>query len=146
MKQLLRSIWLNTSILLCIYASSLTIVLAEEIVIVVPRDSQINELSHQQVIHLFFGRLTGLPNTGDIEVVDVEPYRAKFYKQLVNKNIAEINAYWARLRFSGKTQPPRQLPSTEALKSLLQVSPAIISYMPLSQTDQNVKVVARIYE
>lgn len=84
------------------------------LVVVVNADSGVTELSRDEVINIFLGRyrqyssgLAALP----IDQPADQPESSRFYRLLVNKELAEINAYWARLIFSGKTSPPMQAAS-----------------------------------
>lgn len=113
-------------------------------VLVVHRTSPITEVSRQEATHLFFGRTNSLPNTGIIEVLDFQPFREDFYQVLVGRNIAEINAYWARLRFSGKTRPPRQVFSLSELKHQLELYENALSYTPEHLVTNELRVVTLI--
>lgn len=114
------------------------------IVLVVHHTSPITEISRQQATHLFFGRINSLPNTGIIEVIDYQPLREEFYQALVNQNIAEINAYWARLRFSGKTRPPRQVFTFKELTNQLTLYNNTISYTTQHLVTNELRVVTFI--
>ena len=48
---------------------------AEELVLIVHRDSGISTLSREQASHLFLGRVKMLPSGGRANVVEVEPLR-----------------------------------------------------------------------
>jgi hypothetical protein len=67
--------------------------------------------------------------------------KAEFYRRLADKDLAEINAYWARLFFSGKTSPPLQAGSaTEALQ-MIATMPGGIGYLERSQVDHRLRIV-----
>lgn len=115
-----------------------------EIVVVVEANSGINELTLDQVINIYLGRHRKLPNGSAAQPVDQpagESLRAEFYRKLVDKEPSEINAYWARLHFSGKTSPPAQAKSTaEVLKHVIE-KPGGIGYLDRSQADARVRIV-----
>jgi hypothetical protein len=67
--------------------------------------------------------------------------RAEFYRKLVNKDLNEINAYWSRLIFSGKTAPPRQAANAAEVVALLSGSPGGITYVERSQVDGRLRIV-----
>lgn len=80
-------------------------------VVVVNARSGIERLSSDDVTNIFLGRYRKLPGGGTalpIDQPESSAIRAEFYRKLVNKDLNEINAYWSRLIFSGKTSPPRQ--------------------------------------
>jgi hypothetical protein len=116
---------------------------AGELVVVVHRDSRLESLSREQVSHLFLGRLTQLPSGERARVVEVEPYRERFYRLLVNKELAEINAYWARLKFSGRTQAPLRAGSPKAALAQVAGDRATLAFVEAGDVDGHVKVVYR---
>jgi len=117
---------------------------AAEVVVVMDAKSGIERLTHDDVINIYLGRSRKLP-TGAVAVpIDqpvADPLRADFYRGLVNKTLAEINAYWARLYFSGKTKPPEQakIPA-EVIAHVVKV-PGGIGYVDRSRVDDRVRIV-----
>jgi hypothetical protein len=67
-------------------------------------------------------------------------------QQSLNKTPAEINAYWARLIFSGKTRPPRVVDSVERMLHLVATRPGALAYVERSQVDARVKIVFELEE
>ena len=119
-------------------------VAAEELVLIVHRDSGISTLSREQASHLFLGRVKMLPSGGRANVVEVEPLRASFYRRLLGREIAEINAYWARLKFSGRTQPPRRVPDAAAAMALVASDPSAIAFVEGGALDARARVLFRL--
>lgn len=98
-------------LLLCLPSLSVGSALAGELVVVVNARSGVEHLSRDDVINIFMGRYRVLPSGITAFPVDqpgTNELRAAFYRKLVGKEPAEINAYWARLVFSGKAAPPKQ--------------------------------------
>ena len=119
-------------------------VAAEELVLIVNRDSGISALSREQARHLFLGRVKMLPSGARANVVEVEPLRASFYRRLLGRDIAEINAYWARLQFSGRTQPPLRVADSAAAISRVAQDPDAIAFVDLVPDDPRARVVLRL--
>lgn len=119
-------------------------VAAEELVLIVHRDSGISTLSREQASHLFLGRVKMLPSGGRANVVEVEPLRASFYRRLLGREIAEINAYWARLQFSGRTQPPLRLASDEEALAAVLAGRNVVGYVDADVLDPRAKVLFRL--
>ena len=119
-------------------------VAAEELVLIVHRDSGISTLSREQASHLFLGRVKMLPSGGRANVVEVEPLRASFYRRLLGREIAEINAYWARLQFSGRTQPPLRVPDSAAAVARVAEDPQAIAFVDAVPEDARARVVLRL--
>lgn len=115
-----------------------------EVVVVVDATSGIEQLSSDQVINIYLGRHRKLPSGIAAQPVDQptgEHLRAEFYRRLVDKDLSEINAYWARLYFSGKTAPPIQTATPgEVLKHVIG-KPGGIAYIDRSQADARVRIV-----
>jgi ABC-type phosphate transport system substrate-binding protein len=132
-------------LILLIAASLLGMGLARaEVVVVVDANSGIDQLTQDQVINIYLGRHRKLPSGIAALPVDQpasENLRAEFYRKLVDKDLSEINAYWARLHFSGKTSPPIQaaIPG-EVLKHVID-KPGGIGYIDRSKVDARVRIV-----
>ena len=115
-----------------------------ETVVVVNVASPINQLSQDEVINIFLGRYRRLPNGGTaipIDQPESSALRAEFYRKLVNKDLNEVNAYWSRLIFSGRTSPPLQAANAAEVVTLLMGSASSIGYIDRSQLDKRFRVV-----
>jgi len=103
-----------------------------EIVLVVNSASSIAELDNAEVARIYTGRYTVMPNGDRVEPYDhpvSSDLRARFYVRLLNKTIAEMNSYWARLLFSGRARPPRQLTATSDIGEILRNNNNAIIYV-----------------
>lgn len=117
---------------------------AESIVVVVNPGSGVDNLSRNEVINIFLGSFRQLPSGIAALPIDLppgHPARAEFYRLLVGKNPAEINTYWARLIFSGKTRPPIQAQQVEDAMSMVQGSVGAITYLQRSKVSGRLKIV-----
>ena len=117
---------------------------AESIVVVVNPGSGVDTLSRNEVINIFLGSFRQLPSGIAALPIDLppgHPARAEFYRLLVGKNPAEINTYWARLIFSGKTRPPIQAQQVEDAMSMVQGSVGAITYLERSKVSGRLKIV-----
>ncbi|HRO35053.1 hypothetical protein [Thauera sp.] len=119
-------------------------VTAAELVLIVNRDSGISSLSREQVSHLFLGRVKMLPSGARANVVEVEPLRAGFYRRLLGREIAEINAYWARLQFSGRTQPPSRVSDSASAIARVAEDLQAIAFVDTVPDDARARVVLRL--
>ena len=115
-----------------------------EPVVVVNATSAVKQLSQDEVINIFLGRYRRLP-TGESAIPIDQPegstLRAEFYRKLVNKDLNEINAYWSRLIFSGRTSPPVQAASLAEVIALLAGSASSVAYLDRSQVDKRFRIV-----
>ena len=113
---------------------------AGPLVVITHSESAIHSLSREQVSRLFLGRLKLLPTGERLTVVEVEPLRERFYRRLIGRDIAEINAYWARLQFSGRTQPPLRLAASEDALAAVLAERNIVGYIDADLLDPRAKV------
>ena len=120
---------------------------AADLVVIAHPKSGIDRLGRNDVINIFLGRFRQLPSGLSALPVDLpasQGERSAFYHQLVNKELAEINAYWARLVFSGRTMPPRQAASVDDLLDFVAVTPGAVGYVDRSQVNGRVKIVLEL--
>ena len=117
---------------------------ADDIVVVVNPASGVESLSRNDVINIFLGGFRRLPSGIPALPVDLpqgNPVREEFYRLLVGKNPAEINTYWSRLIFSGKTRPPLQAARVEDAQAMVLGSVGAITYFDRSKVDGRFKIV-----
>lgn len=118
-------------------------VLADPVVIVNAR-SGVAAMTRSEVINIFFGRnrqfFNGL-EAQPVDLDDVQPGRARFYKNLVNKDIPEIDAYWSRQVFTGRLLAPPRLKTAEEVVNWVASHPGGIGYVEIGKADARVRVV-----
>lgn len=111
--------------------------------------ARIGRLTQDEVTNIFLGRYRRLASGVTAEPLDQpadSALRARFYRQLVDKSLAEINAYWARLVFSGKTRPPGVASSSEDAIQRVSLHPETLAYVEKSRVDARVVIVFEIVE
>jgi len=116
----------------------------EEIVVIVHPDNPISSMSKSQVIDLFMGKYVAFPNGEKAIPIDIEKpddLKKNFYEQLVGLPLSRVNAYWSRIKFSGRARPPANKKDyTEAI-NFLKSTPNAIMYIPKRQLTDTAKVV-----
>lgn len=102
----------------------------------------LSSLSQAQVTRLFLGQTDALPNGGKAMPMNVsgDP-QDQFSRQVLNKSPEQVEKYWARMVFTGKARPPREIKAGE-VKSTVSSTPGAISYMERNQVDGSVKVIS----
>lgn len=134
-------------LLFCLFLAPM--ISAEQIVVVVNKNNPIETLSKSEVIDIFMGKYVAYPN-GEfaipIELEDSNVLKAEFYQSLVGRSLASINAYWARLRFTGHIKKADSRSSEDGVIALIQETDLAIGYVRLSQVTPNLKVVYRLNE
>jgi ABC-type phosphate transport system substrate-binding protein len=117
---------------------------AAELVVVVNPRSGVERLSRDEVVNIFLGRFRQLPSGQSAHPADLpatQPERALFYRLLVNKELAEINSYWARLVFSGRTVPPAQTSGNDDLLKWVGATTGGVGYIERAKADGRVRIV-----
>jgi hypothetical protein len=118
-----------------------------ELAVVVNARSGVSAMTRSEVIHLFFGRSRQFFNGLEAQVADLQdshPDRQRFYRALVGKDLADINAYWSRQVFTGRLRPPPQLRSSEEMLRWVAEHPGGIGYVDLRHADARVRVVLEL--
>jgi hypothetical protein len=72
--------------------------------------------------------------------------RESFFRALNGMNLKQLNAYWARLRFSGEVLPPMVLPDSRLVLDAVSRNRGGIGYIDAALVDTSVKVVLRVRE
>ena len=122
---------------------------AADWVLVANQKAGIAHLTKDDVTNIYLGRYRRLPSGATAEPIDQpadSQLKANFYRQLVNKDISEINAYWSRLVFSGKTRPPLVAASSEDAIQKVSGNQSALAYVEKSRVDARVMVVFEIAE
>lgn len=118
----------------------------ESLWVVVNAESDIDSLTHHQLVDIFMGRYRTFPN-GDMVTVyenaSDQQLREAFYRSLVNRSLAQVNAYWARLQFSGRVRQPEEIQSMATLNQRMASTPSAISFIKSSDITDAMKVVHR---
>lgn len=115
-----------------------------QLVVVVNARSGVAVMTKNEVMNIFLGRYRQFFNgvaAQPADMVDNNPERMRFYQALVGKDLAEINAHWARLVFSGRIQPPPQLDGADEVLKWVVSHPGGIGFVDVGKVDARVKVV-----
>ncbi|MFC0336371.1 hypothetical protein SAMN05421848_1047 [Kushneria avicenniae] len=117
-----------------------------DIAIVINSDSDVQQINRSEAINIFMGRYRKLPDGSVALPIDQTPLRARFYRSLVNKEMAEINSYWARLVFSGQSSPPQQAASTIELVDIITHNTNALGYIDSDQVPASMRVLMTLRE
>lgn len=88
---------------------------AGDLHVVVNEKSDIGNLDKKSIADLYMGKNKKLSHLQPIDQED-KALREKFYKDVTGMSLTRVRAYWAKMVFTGKGRPPRQLSQEEALK------------------------------
>jgi hypothetical protein len=120
-----------------------------ELVLVVNKNNPTSILSRSQLIDLYMGKYVAFPDGTKAVPVDIEDdleTRTKFYYSLVGMPLARVNAYWSKVKFSGRARPPIQQKDEKAILDFLMQTEDAIAYIHESSVTEDVKVVYRFDE
>ncbi len=115
-----------------------------EIVVVMSAKSNVNNLSKDNVSAIFLGKTSTLPDGNQavpIEQVDGQEAYKEFHSIVTEKSDSQLNAYWAKMVFSGKGNPPREVANSAEVLKLIADNPSMIGYLEKSAVNRTVKVV-----
>ena len=133
-------------LLLIIGLSFANLVVCNELVLVVHKDNPTDALSRSQLIDLYMGKYVAFPDGARAVPVDIEEdleTREKFYELLVGMPLARVNAYWSKVKFSGRARPPTQQKDEKAILNFVTQTENAIAYVHQNSVTDDVKVVYR---
>ncbi len=115
-----------------------------DVVAVVSAKSTITALSRSQVADIFLGRQSRFPD--GVQAVPLDQSegsaaRDEFYAKVVGKSPAQVKAFWSKIIFTGRGQPPKAVPNSVEMKKRVVENPAAIGYIEAQFVDSTVRVV-----
>lgn len=122
---------------------SLTGLAEPRIAVIIHPNSAFAELTRKQILDIYMGRLLNLPNNTiplPFDLQATSPLREQFYEKLAERPLAQINAYWARLMFSGRATPPRMLPDPLGMLQVVSQNRDAIGYVREDMINASVRV------
>jgi ABC-type phosphate transport system substrate-binding protein len=117
-----------------------------DVVVVVSSKCAVSTLSKDQVTDIFLGKTTRFPDGAPavpIDQVEGSPARNEFYETFASKSPAQIKAYWTKIIFTGRGQPPKSISNSVEVRKLIAANPQAISYIERSAVDDSVKVLVQ---
>jgi len=115
-----------------------------DVVAVVSAKSAVVALNKSQLADIFLGRVARFPNgvrAVPIDQADGSVARDEFYLRLAGKSAAQLRAYWSKILFTGRGQPPLAVANSDEVKRRLIGNPAAIGYIESNRVDGSVRVV-----
>ena len=136
-----------TALLLMILAGGWVSAAEISIAVIGNPGSPIRTLSQSQVMSLYTGRPDSAfdafsavpldqPNGSDL--------RQDFYRSLTGQSETQINAFWARLAFSGRALPPRPMNDSAAVVKRVAADVHAIGYVTREAVTKDVTVLCDI--
>lgn len=117
---------------------------AAEIVVIVSAKSPVSALRPDQVADIYLGQLASFPDGAQAVALDQQvgsAQRDEFYLKVAAKTPPLLKAYWSKMIFTGRGQPPKEVPNSAAVRKLVADNPGLIGYIDRAALDASVKPV-----
>ncbi|MQA21618.1 type 2 periplasmic-binding domain-containing protein [Rugamonas rivuli] len=117
---------------------------AAELVVIVSAKNPVMALRADQVADIFLAQTGRFPGGDEAMALDQpvgNPLRDEFYSKVAAKSPALMKAYWTKMVFTGRGQPPRELPNSAAVRKMVAENPSMIGYIDRAALDASVKTV-----
>jgi ABC-type phosphate transport system substrate-binding protein len=112
-----------------------------ELVVIVNAKSPAASMTPDEVANVYLGKD---PRYAPLDLPESAQARADFYKKVTGKDSAQVKALWARLVFTGKMQPPKEVPSASDALKYVAGNDKAIAYVEKSAVDSSVKAVLTV--
>ena len=119
------------------------VALADVAVIVNPNNS--DALDKNSISRIFLNKAKAFPSGTKAEPVALGEGQSatdEFNSKVLNKTAAQLTAFWSKLVFTGKGQPPKALASDAEVISAVAANPGAIGYVDAAAVNDSVRVVA----
>jgi ABC-type phosphate transport system substrate-binding protein len=118
---------------------------AADVVVVVSPQNPLSSMGRRQVADIFLGKSQRFPDGRSAVPLDQaagSAAQAQFYQLVSDKRATEIKAYWAKMIFTGRGQPPAAVGDDAQMKQALAANPNAIGYLDRQAVDDSVKVLS----
>jgi ABC-type phosphate transport system substrate-binding protein len=113
-----------------------------DVVAVVSAKSAVRALTSDQLADIFLGRVSRFPNgllAVPVDLRDGSPERDQFYAKITGKTPAQVKAYWSKIIFTGRGQPPKAVASDLDVKKFVADNVGAIGYIDAALLDDTVR-------
>lgn len=120
-----------------------------DIAVVAHPDCPLVSLTQKQVSDLYLGRRLSLGKPEPMQILDQpasSPLRERFFMLINGMDLRRVNAYWARLQFSGDTQPPTPLADSRQIVEAVARNRCTIGYVDPAYVTAGVRTVLLVRE
>jgi ABC-type phosphate transport system substrate-binding protein len=123
-------------------ALSLSVQAQADVVAVVSTRSSITRLSNSQLADIFLGKVSRFPDgtlAVPVDLGDGSAERDQFYGKVTGKTPAQIKAYWSKVIFTGRGQPPKAVQNGRDMKKYIAANIDAIGYIDSTMVDDSVR-------
>ncbi len=111
---------------------------------VVVNPANANPIDGATASRIFLGKMKSYPDGTPVEPVSQAAGSAtteEFNSKVLKKSASQLKAYWAKLVFTGKGTPPKELSNDADVLAQVAANPNMIGYVDAAAVDGSVKVV-----
>jgi ABC-type phosphate transport system substrate-binding protein len=112
-----------------------------EIVVIVNHKHAAASMTPDEVADIYLGKSGSL---SPLDLKEPSAVRNQFYQKVAGKDAAQVKAIWARLVFTGKLQPPKEVASAADVIKQVAANEKAIGYVEKSAVDASVKAVLTV--
>jgi ABC-type phosphate transport system substrate-binding protein len=119
-------------------------VCAADLVVIVSARNPVALLRADQVAAIFLGQSARFPDGTEAVPYDLRigaPLRDEFYARVTSKTPALLKAHWSKMVFTGRGQPPAELPDSTAVRRKVADDLGAIGYIERGALDSSVRAV-----
>jgi len=110
--------------------------LAQKVAVITATNA--SPLSRSQLAKIYLGR--SFERT-PVDLPEGHPLRAVFYRAATDSDLTQVRSTWARVMFTGRGEPPRELPDAKAIKAAVAADANVVGYIDASLVDSSVRTV-----
>jgi hypothetical protein len=74
-----------------------------------------------------------------IDLREGSPERDRFYAKITGKTPAQVKAYWSKIIFTGRGQPPKAVPTDVDVKKFVAANAGAIGYIDAALLDDTLR-------
>jgi hypothetical protein len=143
-KPLRRAAGLLSTLLPVLLLAPAVPAMATELVVIVSARSPVTALRADQVAAIFLGQSPRFPD--GVEAVPLDqhlgaPLRDEFYLRVTSKTPALLKAWWSKMVFTGRGQPPAEAADSAAVRRRVADHPDTLGYIDRAALDPSVRAV-----
>ena len=117
---------------------------AAYLVVIVSARSPVTMLRADQVAAIFLGQSARFPDGQEAVPLDQRlgsPLRDEFYARVASKTPALLKAWWSKMVFTGRGQPPAEAEDSAAVRRRVAGNPDTVGYIERAALDASVRPV-----
>jgi hypothetical protein len=112
-----------------------------EVVLIVNPKHPAATMTPEQAANIYLGKDS---NFSPVDLPESAVQRGEFYVKVAGKESAQVKAIWARLVFTGKSQPPKEVPTSADAVKFVAGNEKAIAYVDKSAVNDTVKAVLTV--